>query len=78
MKERNEGFRIYVDFKAQTLKPWKWNYYSLIKKSLGLKTEYTFFLKNDFTRTQEPIFPIYNFPHVIISTLAFSSLELIQ
>ena len=37
--ERNKGFRIYVDSKALALKPWKWNYYLIIRKSLGLKVQ---------------------------------------
>ena len=31
---RNKGFRTYVD---STLRPWKRNYYSIIKKCFGLK-----------------------------------------
>ena len=34
---RNKGFVTYVDLKAITLKLWKWNYYSIIWKSLDLK-----------------------------------------
>ena len=34
---KKEDFRTYVDSKALTLKLWKWNYYSIIRKSLGSK-----------------------------------------
>ena len=44
---------------AMTLKPWKWNYYSIIRKSLGLKVWIHVFFKSGFTRTQEAVFLIY-------------------
>ena len=56
---RSKGFRTYVESKAKTIKPWKWNYYSVIRKSLDLKVWICVFFKNNFTRTQEPVFLIY-------------------
>ena len=57
---RNKSLRTYVDSKAITLKPWKRNYYSVIRKSLDWKFEYTF-LKNNFTRTQLLVFLFYHY-----------------
>ena len=55
----NKDFRTYVDSKALTLKTWKWNYYSIIRKSLDLKVGIQAFFRNKFARTQEPVFLIY-------------------
>ena len=34
---RNKGFKTSVDSKALNLKPWEWNYYSVVTTNLGLK-----------------------------------------
>ena len=54
-----KGFRTCVDSKTVTLTPWKRNYYSIIMKGFWLKSLNTRFFKNNFAKTQEPIFFIY-------------------
>ena len=45
---RNKGFRHYVDSKAITLNPRKWNYYSVRRKTLDLKLLIQVFLRAIF------------------------------
>ena len=60
-KRRAEKFKACLDPKSLTSWPWKWNYYSIIKKSLGLKVGIHIFLKGNFIRTQGPAFLKYIF-----------------
>ena len=44
-------FGAYDDSRALTLHLWKWNYHSIIRKSLDLTVGIHVFFKNEFTRT---------------------------
>ena len=64
----NKGFITYVDSKVLILKPWKWIYHSVIRKSLGLKIWIHVFLRTFYKKTRAIII-------IIICTHVFSCLE---